>query len=68
MMERRTFLCASIAALAMPLTAEAQQVGGLPRIGVLASQSRESSVAGAFREGLREFGYVQGQNIVIAWR
>jgi hypothetical protein len=33
MMERRTFLCASIAALAMPLTGEAQQVGGCPGSG-----------------------------------
>ncbi len=50
--------------------AEAQQPKTIPRIGFLGIGS-PSSVTGrseAFRQGLRELGYVEGQNIVIEWR
>jgi putative ABC transport system substrate-binding protein len=50
--------------------AEAQQPKTIPRIGFLGIGSA-SSVTGrfeAFRQGLRELGYVEGQNIVIEWR
>jgi putative ABC transport system substrate-binding protein len=42
----------------------------IPRIGFLsAARSASSSArADAFRQGLRELGYVEGKNIVIEWR
>jgi putative ABC transport system substrate-binding protein len=55
--------------LFVPLAAEAQQTRKIPRVGVLGSQSPERSpVILALREGLRELGYVDGQNIALEWR
>jgi putative ABC transport system substrate-binding protein len=50
--------------------AEAQQPAKVPRIGFLAtvSPSTISDRIAAFRQGLRELGYVEGKNIVIEWR
>ncbi len=50
--------------LAGPLPAEAQQAGKMPRVGYL-SYGRKSPALNPFRQGLRELGYVDGQNIVI---
>jgi putative tryptophan/tyrosine transport system substrate-binding protein len=53
--------------LALCESAEAQQPGKVPRIGFLIASS-PSAIAprmDAFREGLRELGYVEGKNIVI---
>jgi putative ABC transport system substrate-binding protein len=49
-----------------PLSAEAQQVGKVYRIGILANVS--GRIWGPFIEGLRELGYVEGQNITIEFR
>jgi len=66
-----------IAALALgalivaPLAAAGQQTRKIPRVGVLGGQSPEDSPAPpilALRQGLRELGYVEGQNIAIEWR
>ena len=50
--------------------AEAQQPTKVPRIGYLAgtSASGQSARIEAFRQGLRELGYVEGKNIVIEYR
>ncbi len=50
--------------------AEAQQAGKVPRIDYLssASPSAISARIETFRQGLREFGYVEGKNLVIEWR
>ena len=50
--------------------AAAQQVGKVPRIGYLASGSPASNFVNrnAFQQGLRETGYVEGQNIMIEYR
>jgi putative ABC transport system substrate-binding protein len=69
-MNRRTFLCGlTLGTIALPLAAEAQQAGKVPRIGFLffgsPGPSRELD---AFRQGLRELGYIEGQNIVIEVR
>src|SRR6266542_12313 len=50
--------------------AQAQQPKKLPRIGFLGatSPSTISDRFEAFRQGLHELGYVEGQNIVIEWR
>ena len=69
-MERRTFMTlVSGGLLAAPLATEAQQARKVPRVGVLAGQSAEiSPPILTLREGLRELGYVEGQNIAIEWR
>jgi putative tryptophan/tyrosine transport system substrate-binding protein len=50
--------------------AQAQQLAKVPRIGLLVpgTQSAFSIRTDAFRQGLRELGYVEGQNIVIEYR
>ena len=50
--------------------AEAQQAKKIPRIGYLTVSSLSANAARieAFRQGLRELGYVEGKNIVIEWR
>src|SRR5882724_7163867 len=50
--------------------AGAQQPTKIPRIGYLTagSLSAQSARIKAFRQGLRELGYVEGKNIVIEWR
>ena len=71
MMDRRTFAGAVAGALlTLPLTATAQQAGKVPRIGFLSPNSAEVSQPrlAAFRQGLRERGWVEGRNIVIEWR
>ncbi len=52
--------------LAAPLPAEAQQAGKVYRIGWLRFSSRPPTGPNhvAFRQGLRELGYVEGQNVV----
>jgi putative ABC transport system substrate-binding protein len=69
-MERRIFLAmASGSLLAAPLAVEAQPADKIYRIGfLLPSTSADSSILDAFREGLRELGYVDGRNIAIASR
>ena len=51
----------------MRAVAQAQQAQKIPRIGYL-SQARNESRVEAFRHGLRELGYIEGQNIVVEWR
>jgi putative tryptophan/tyrosine transport system substrate-binding protein len=52
-----------------PPAAEAQRVGKVPRIGLVSTLSTElpqvRELSDALRQGLRELGYVEGQNIVI---
>ena len=54
--------------LALEGITEAQQPKKVPRIGYLAASSSGENNEEAFRQGLRELGYVEGQNIVIEWR
>jgi putative tryptophan/tyrosine transport system substrate-binding protein len=56
--------------LATPFAVEAQQAKQIPRIGFLsaASSAALSARTEAFRQGLRELGYVEGENMVIEWR
>ena len=72
-MERRTFILATIAGglLAAPLAVEAQQTGKVWRIGYLGNfppTPRTTVLVAAFTDGLREYGYVEGRNLVIEFR
>jgi putative tryptophan/tyrosine transport system substrate-binding protein len=53
--------------LALCSSSEAQPQKRVPRIGYLASDSR-APTRDAFRQGLKDFGYVEGQSILIEWR
>jgi len=61
--ERRKFLATLLggAAAAWPLAARAQQPGKIPRIGIIDDSPRWN----AFRHGLRDLGYLEGQNIAF---
>jgi ABC-type uncharacterized transport system substrate-binding protein len=70
-MDRRAFLAmGATGILAAPLAAEAQAPTKVPRIGFLVAQP--TAISGpyleAFRQGLRELGYVEGQNIAFESR
>jgi putative tryptophan/tyrosine transport system substrate-binding protein len=54
----------------LPAASGAQQPTKVLRIGVLTggSASASSGRHDAFRQGLREFGYVEGKNIIVEWR
>ena len=65
-MKRRAFIAAGGAA-AWPLVARGQ-AGKTHRIGFLSQAGGLSSLVAAFREGLRDLGYIEGQNILIEWR
>src|SRR5260370_28291414 len=56
----------TVAVLVVPLAARAQQVGKVYRIGILANVS--GGIWEPFIEGLRDLGYVEGQNITIERR
>jgi putative ABC transport system substrate-binding protein len=71
MISRRRFLsAASISILATSRAAEAQPARRVWRLGVLDVVSMASNAANleAFRQGLRELGYVEGQDFVIEYR
>src|SRR3984893_13404553 len=69
-MNRRAFLPGlSGSLLAAPLAAEAQQAGKVARIGFLAlNLAANPHLLEAFRQGLRDLGYVEGRNLVIEIR
>jgi ABC-type uncharacterized transport system substrate-binding protein len=54
--------------LALSLSAEAQQPKKVPRIGYLTLRSAPSDQDEAFKQGLRELGWVDSQNIAIEYR
>ena len=69
-MKRREFITlVGSAAVAWPLAANAQPPVKVWRIGVLSpGMSGESPPLQAFRQGLRDVGYVEGHNLVILWK
>ena len=67
--DRRRFVTGLGLLLASPVVAQAQPVGKLPRVGYLfygsPGPSREID---AFRQGMRELGYIEGQSIAVEYR
>ena len=56
-------------AAAWPLAARAQQPAKVPRIGILSPAASETAgTLTAFREGIRDLGYVEGQTIALDFR
>ena len=69
MMERRRFIEVIAGGfVAAPLAAEAQQAGKVPRIAYIRAEAPPAADIEAFRQGLREHGYVEGKNIVVEYR
>jgi ABC-type uncharacterized transport system substrate-binding protein len=68
-MDRRVFLGSLAGLLAAPFVAQAQPAGKIPRIGFLFSgASGPAREVDTFRQGLRDLGYIEGQNIAIEYR
>ena len=70
-MKRRAFISLlGSAAAAWPITARAQQLSRVPRIGVLLLGTPTSFAprTQAFVEGLRDLGYVEGRTVAIEWK
>ena len=66
-MKRRAFLSLFGTVVAWPLVTYAQQPK-VPRIGYLALRASPSELDEAFKQGLHELGWIEGQNIVIEYR
>ena len=68
-MNRKIIICLLTTALLSTVPfVEAQQPKKIPRIGFLRSSDYPSAYMEAFKQGLRELGYVEGQNIAIEYR
>lgn len=71
-MNRRDTVLALVVLGALPLGSLAQQQGKIWRVGFLGQSTRPASVdshrIGAFTQGMRELGYVEGRNLTIEWR
>jgi putative ABC transport system substrate-binding protein len=70
-MKRRDFIAVlGGAASAWPLAANAQTSPKIPRIGYIAGagSGNVDHIGAAFRQGLRELGYVEGQTIALEFR
>src|SRR5215470_4520935 len=64
-------LMLTLAVLVAPLAADAQPPEKVPRIGLLLSNASAlwfPPLLEAFRQGLRDLGYVEGQNLIIEYR
>jgi len=69
-MDRRAFLAAATAFLAVPRGAEAQQAGKIYRVGLLAHATPEAASApmALFRQSLEQLGWLEGRNVSLELR
>lgn len=63
-----SIMVVALALLAAPLTTEAQPAAKVYRIGYVRAETPPPVDIEAFRQGLREYGYVEGTNVVIEYR
>jgi len=68
MKKRITVLTVSVMVFALFVSAGAQQPGKIPTIGFMRGGSPTDFEVEAFRQGLRDLGYVEGKNIIIDFR
>jgi putative ABC transport system substrate-binding protein len=72
MMGRRAFIASGLGLCAAPIVALAQHAGKVARIGMLLPNTPEivarSPRIAAFLKGLRDLGWIEGQNLAIEWR
>ncbi len=71
MISRRAFILVGVGLLVQPLAAGAQSPGKPPKVGLLLLGTPEADTsqrAAAFRDGLRELGWTEGQNILLEYR
>jgi putative ABC transport system substrate-binding protein len=75
--DRRTWLVGALGLLTVPLAAQGQPAGKVPRVALVISTSPVAEMLGpnpvhphvrAFLQGLRDLGYEDGRNIVIEGR
>lgn len=64
-MKRREFVAVLGGAVVWPLAAGAQTKDRIWRVGILGSKPPTTAMLQAFREGLREQGYIEGRNLLI---
>jgi len=67
-MQRRDFITLLGGAAVAPVAARAQQPAAAPVIGVLEQGAPDSYDLTGFRQGLKDAGYVEGQNLAIEYR
>src|ERR1700730_2088217 len=66
-MQQREFIMLLGSAAVWPMAAQAQQAAKVARLGYLAP-ARVPNLIEALQAGLRDFGYVEGQNLAIEYR
>ena len=69
-MSKRTALSPGLAILIVALVqiTEAQQTKKVPKIAILRPVASPDSLTEAFRQGLRQLGYIEGRNIIVDYR
>jgi ABC-type uncharacterized transport system substrate-binding protein len=68
-MRRREFITLLVGVAGWPLAARAQQPAKVPRVGILSPAASETAATlTAFREAIRNLGYIEGQTIALDFR
>jgi putative tryptophan/tyrosine transport system substrate-binding protein len=67
-MKSKLLLCLLITVLLITGLSEAQQPGKVPRIGMFSPDAEAGVCPDGFRQGMRQLGYVDGQNVSIEFR
>jgi len=67
---KKDIFCVALGGLlfALSVPAAAQQPTKMPRVGYLSGTSLDAPTTEAFRQGLRDLGYIEGKNILIDYR
>jgi putative tryptophan/tyrosine transport system substrate-binding protein len=65
---RRTGLAVVLSLILAPLAGDAQQAAKIPRVGLFRPGAPPDPYVDAFRQGLRDLGYVERQTIALEYR